>query len=188
MVKNKLVENAVTMMRRGYDYYSLEQAQRLVKGVEPVHFGTGFKNKEKSVYVVRGLVYKLWKPTYKGSVKLFCAIQEGFYDKNVVPALLSIIFNDDGVCCGYVMRKCRLSVRGKEVGLLLDRVCKNSKKFRWFHTDFIQENVGVCPETKEPTLLDLDSVARVTTKKIEGCRDFSYKKFLKGLTFSSDSV
>ena len=53
----------------------------------------------------KGLVYKIWNPTYIRRDHFLQGIACGFYDETTVPALLAVIF-ERGVCRGYVMRKC----------------------------------------------------------------------------------
>jgi hypothetical protein len=55
-----------------------------------------------------GLFLKIWNPSYIRRDNLLTAIEAGFYDQELTPALQAVIFHE-GICRGYSMRRCRPS-------------------------------------------------------------------------------
>ena len=76
--------------------------------VSLAHYGA----QDHSRWVLRGapaggtdtFFYKIWNPTYVRRDNILAAIESGFYDERLVPALYGIIFHK-GLCRGYVMHE-----------------------------------------------------------------------------------
>ena len=70
---------------------------------------------------VNKLYYKIWNDTYVRRNTIVEALELGFYDDKILPALKGLIFWE-GICRGYVMNEC------EEYGLLEDDFFNNIKK------------------------------------------------------------
>lgn len=54
----------------------------------------------------RALYYKVWNPTYVRRDNMLRAIESGFYDEELTPALRALLVDDEGVR-GYVTAACK---------------------------------------------------------------------------------
>ena len=102
---------------------------------------------------VNKLYYKIWNDTYVRRNTIVEALELGFYDDKILPALKGLIFWE-GICRGYVMNEC------EEYGLLEDDFFNNIKK-RTNDTNIFAYDL--CPNhifkfNGKTTIIDLEGV------------------------------
>ena len=95
-----------------------------------------FKDTRKTKDPQKGeLFYKVWNPTYVRRDNILTGIDVGFYDEKTTPALVGLIFHQ-GICRGYVMRKCdrnwRLEIDEAYDSLILERSIRTG----YFHLQY----------------------------------------------------
>ncbi len=180
------------LLDHGYNYLSLQEAQYLTHGIEPLAMGNGVKNfgvrSRRTNYAVKNRVYKLWDKNYRKAKKFMGAIHAGFIDQSISPALRAVILDVMGNCCGYVMTRCRLNVTIYERASLIRKLKTQTRKTGWCYTDIDPTNMGICTITHRISLLDLESVSPLTIRSEKTCKDISYKNFLKRLALKGDLV
>jgi hypothetical protein len=81
----------------------------------------------------RPRVYKIWNPTYVRRDNLLAGLEAGFYNEEIVPALLGPIFHD-GICRGYVMEACQRHAR--MVDWFYETIKRRTRETGYFYYDF----------------------------------------------------
>ena len=162
--------------------------------VSLAHYGA----QDHSRWVFRGplpgssdtFFYKIWNPAYVRRDNILAAIESGFYDERMVPALYAVVFHN-GVCRGYVMHegKTRQDALNDE---FRDFVLLRTRQTGFFAVQFARCHTMVYKN--KWSLLDLDGVYPIEAfprLSQDHCRfeDSAYEKFVAGLyeQWSSDT-
>jgi hypothetical protein len=136
-----------------------------------------FKSTRKTRFGDMGdLYFKVWNPTYIRRDNILTAIDNGFYDEQITPALTGLIFHK-GICRGYVMKKCTrnwtLELDEEYDKLIKERSAKTgyfSYQYSPYHT---MRYKGL------PSLVDLEGFYRISAivKLPEYHCHFDYKDY-----------
>ena len=104
--------------------------------------------------------YKIWHETYFRGKYFYKAFNAGYYEEDIVPALVGVIVQES-ICRGYVMEECKeLSKTEKSekkwVGKFLTPLIEKIHQTGYFYYDFADANIRAY-EGKF-CLIDLDSI------------------------------
>lgn len=98
--------------------------------------------------------YKLWNPRYVRRDNVLAAVDAGFYDERLVPALYALVFSNR-LCRGYVMHAGTLH-HGLPVADFRDLVLARSRETGFFFPQFAASHTMI--HDGKWSLLDLDAV------------------------------
>jgi len=122
------------------------------------HFGA----QDHSRWVFRGALagctktffYKIWNPSYVRRDNILAAIESGFYDERLVPALWGLITHK-GLCRGYVMHEGRTGHDALTEGFR-DFVFLRTRETGYFAVQFARCHTMIYE--RKLSLLDLEAV------------------------------
>ena len=99
------------------------------------------------------LYFKIWNETYIRKDTIPKAFELGFYDTEILPAFVGLIYWE-GICRGYVMKECNTDSLFKS--RFFDEIKKRTKKTNLFAYDFCPKHIVKYKDTL--TLIDLEGV------------------------------
>ena len=95
--------------------------------------------KKSAAFGSQELYLKIWNPTYIRRDNILAGIDVGFYDDQITPALVGLIFHR-GFCRGYVVRKCTPNW-GAGVDELFDLIKEKSEQTGFFSYQFSRYHI-----------------------------------------------
>ena len=138
--------------------------------------------KKSAAFGSQELYLKIWNPTYIRRDNILAGIDVGFYDDQITPALVGLIFHR-GFCRGYVVKKCTPNW-GAGVDELFDLIKEKSEQTGFFSYQFSRYHImryknrlnlidleGIYP------IRDLPLLARYQSR----FDDRNYEDFITGL-------
>lgn len=101
------------------------------------------------------LLYKTWDRDYVRRENLRNALDNDFYDIQLIPAFRALIFDEDEACRGYIMAAMdKKNIRPDKE--FLEHIKKKTRISRYFFYDFWKANILLYE--RKPCLIDLESV------------------------------
>jgi hypothetical protein len=102
---------------------------------------------------INKLYYKIWNDTYIRGHTIVEALELGFYDSDILPALEGIIFWE-GICRGYVMKECEKY--GEMENTFFDEIKKRTNDTNMFAYDLCPNHIFKF--NGKITIIDLEGV------------------------------
>ena len=170
------------------NYHTIRLTDIAVRTLTPykvtlAHYGV----QDHCRWVLRGLLpgstdtffYKIWNPTYVRRDNILAAIESGFYDERMVPALYGVIFHK-GLCRGYVMHEGRID-REALTDEFRDFVFLRTKQTGFFAAQFARCHTMIYKD--KVSLLDLEGVYPIDSlprlsQCHSRCEDSAYENFV----------
>ena len=129
------------------------------------------------------LYLKIWNPTYIRRDNILAGIDVGFYDEQITPALVGLIFHK-GICRGYATSKCTHYWRRQWENRFHNLILEKSAKTGYFNYQYSRYHV--MRYKGQPNLIDLEGIypigeLRELTKFYSRFDDRQYEEYIVGL-------
>jgi hypothetical protein len=147
---------AMLLMAVGFQYFFLHQHQQYINKADRVVKDRNSKLSDmRAVYRYKDLYYKLWNHNDAGVYTVLQAIYVGLYDKQTVPCLKGLLFDNNNICMGYVTYKCPLSVVA-QYNTMIDILTERLATTGFYYQDLRREHIR--NYNGYPSLIDLEEV------------------------------
>jgi hypothetical protein len=175
--KSLKIADAMWLADIGYKYYEHWYVEYLEKTL--IKRGTGWQcdkdTKKREAFERKGIIYKVWPKVFLERDNVPAGMKQDFYRKICKP-LIGLIYDEEAVCRGYVMKKCNLNVSHKHINSTIKILQQETRRTGLYYKDCVPQNF--CLYKNEPQVIDLENVITVRGNKIK-TKNIKYNKTVK---------
>ena len=154
-----------------YDIFAFDEIKKRVPNTQLIKERKkwyGEQDHTRWVYLdtQNGQCIKMWNETYVRRDGVLRGLENGFYDKNLIPAFQGLILDENKTCRGYIMDICKpIRIESAFWEQIFSYVKNKTKQTGFFAYDFLPEHIMFCEKLGKYTLIDLEGVYHITEYK-----------------------